>query len=79
MYDPKKPDKWGMRMWMLCESITGYALKIYEGKSSNVRPRDVVHLNNYRHRNHVVYFDAYFTFVLELMNKGFGVTCKPNR
>ena len=41
-------------------------------------------LNNYRHRNHVVYFDAYFTspkIVLELMNKGFGVTgtCKPNR
>ena len=34
-YMPKKPKKFGIKLWVLCESLTGYCLdfQIYTGKS----------------------------------------------
>jgi len=26
-YMPKNPTKWGMKLWCLCDSVTGYCLK----------------------------------------------------
>ena len=88
MYDPKKPEKWGLKMWMLCEADSGYCLniKICEGKNSGCTPFRVVNflLNNYQNKNHIIYFDSYFaspSLVLLMKTKGFGVvaTCKNNR
>ena len=34
-YMPKKPTKWGIKLWCLCDSVTGYCLKfdVYRGAS----------------------------------------------
>ena len=36
-YMPNKPTRWGIKMWSLCESKSGYLLdwNIYTGKDNN--------------------------------------------
>ncbi|KAK6177150.1 hypothetical protein SNE40_015310 [Patella caerulea] len=39
-YMPKKPTKWGMKLWCLCDASTGYCLKfdVYTGRSDEDAP-----------------------------------------
>jgi Transposase IS4 len=76
-YMPNKPVKWGFKFWMVAEAATGYCLRVelYEGKNrgearnATVRKYglgyDVVDTltENYQKRNHVVYYDRFFSSV----------------
>ena len=92
-YLPMKPIKWGVKMWMLCDSETGYckSFDIYTGKSGR-RDRtiplgfEVVDLlvSPYYNRRHHVYFDRFFTSVglmahLALNGTYASATVKSNR
>lgn len=73
-YLPNKPHKWGFKLFVLC-NLMGYAYKfiIYSGKETNDRVENeqgvgvvgqtVLNLLRVvpRHRNHIVYFDNYYT------------------
>uniref|UniRef100_A0A4W3GL10 PiggyBac transposable element-derived protein 4-like n=1 Tax=Callorhinchus milii TaxID=7868 RepID=A0A4W3GL10_CALMI len=69
-YVPNKPTKWGLKVWMLCEAVSGYCLNfsIYTGQrpypSGKGTGYDVVMdlCSPYFHRNHHVYFDRFFTY-----------------
>ena len=36
---PKKPVKWGIKLWCLCDSVTGYCLafKVYTGSEGTTQ------------------------------------------
>ena len=73
-YMPKKPVKWGMKIWCLCEATSGYCLAftVYTGAETGVDAvthdlgyRVVMKLmENYLNENRHVYADNYFTSVL---------------
>ena len=72
-YMPKKPVKWGIKLWCLCEATSGYCLAftVYTGAETGVDAvthdlgyRIVMKLmENYLHQNRHVYADNYFTSV----------------
>ncbi len=76
-YMPAKPTKWGIKIWQLCESDSGYCLlfDVYTGKAGNPQQRarvqghglgyDVVwRLSGpYQGLNHHLYYDRYFSSV----------------
>jgi hypothetical protein len=77
MYMPKKPIKWGFKLWILAEPGTGYALRVevYEGKARDpvrIAARqqftlgyDVVDTlsKDYQLKNHIIYMDRFFSSV----------------
>ena len=73
-YIPSKPTKWGIKVWMICESRSGYCLDfdIYTGRNTVVSRNglgfDVVTelALNYYHKNHHIYCDRFFTSPLLL-------------
>ena len=71
-YLPKKPIKWGIKLWCLCDSRTGYcvAFIVYTGAAGNgdvtldLAYKVVMKLmTKYMLRHHHVYADNYFTSV----------------
>ena len=68
-YVPAKPTKWGIKVWMLCESQSGYCLDfdIYTGRYTEVSENglgyDVVRELTlpYQNRHYHIYFDRFFT------------------
>src|SRR6218665_1306763 len=74
-YCPKKPTKWGFKIWTICDSSNGYFLKfdVYTDKAVTagraVIRREfglgydvVTHLaNDYLDVGHHIYFDRYFS------------------
>ena len=92
-YMPLKPDKRGIKMWMLCTSQLGYTLNfdVYSGKNTKMKRSgkglgyDVVfHLIEcLKKPGHDLYFDRFFTSVdlmIDLNKKGLGAcgTGMPN-
>ena len=93
-YMPLKPDKRGLKMWMLCTSQLGYTLnfELYSGKNSHVERSSkglghdvVLHLTQcLKKSGHNLYFDRFFTSVdlmIDLYKKGLVAcgTVMPNR
>lgn len=71
-YIPSKPTKWGIKVWEICESKTGFCLDfdVYTGKNREFQSRfgvgfDVVSKLSSRFLNkfHCMYFDRFFTGV----------------
>ncbi|XP_056020995.1 piggyBac transposable element-derived protein 4-like [Ostrea edulis] len=70
-YMPAKPTKWGIKVWQICESDTGYCcgFDIYTGKKPGGRQHglgyDVVWnlSKHYHHQNRHLYFDRFFSSV----------------
>ena len=69
-YMPKKPKKFGLKVWVLCEALTGYTLqfRVYTGKIENVVENlgyrvvfDLIKL--YLNKGYRVYFDNFYTSV----------------
>ena len=69
-YMPGKPTKWGIKVWQLCESITGYTsqFQVYTGRrEANQDNRGLGHrvvmnlLQPLLRRNYHVYFDNFFS------------------
>lgn len=69
-YMPKKTVKWGIKIWCLCDSMTGYCLafNIYIGKN-NVDGRGLAHrvvmnlMRDYLGKFHHVYADNFFSSI----------------
>lgn len=85
-YNPDKPNKYGMKGYMLCDSDNGYCLKfqLYTGKSS-VRPSEngatydlVMKLTRgYYGKGHILYCDNYYSsprLFLDLWGLGMAAT-----
>lgn len=68
-YMPKKPQKWGMKAWVLADSKTGYTWnwQLYTGKDDTAQTdtlatRVVLQLVTYLHHfGHHLYFDNFYT------------------
>ena len=66
---PKKPKKFGLKIWALCESLTGYCLwfQIYTGKEAGKAEKELCArvvldlMEKYLGRNYHVYFDNFYT------------------
>lgn len=90
-YMPKKPKKFGLKVWVLCEALTGYTLQfqVYTGKIENVVENlgywvvfDLIKL--YLNKGYRVYFDNFYTSVklvedLEKQNTFSCGTIRSNR
>lgn len=72
-YLPKNRKKFGIKLWVLCESLTGYCLKfqIYAGKADTgiaehrIAYRVVFDLiGNYLDKGYNQYFDNYYSIFL---------------
>ena len=70
-YMPKKPTKWGIQLWFLCDSISGYCLtfRVYTGCATNT---DLIRefglasvvmelMQHYLMRHHHLYADNFFS------------------
>ncbi|KAF7687115.1 PiggyBac transposable element-derived protein 4 [Cucumispora dikerogammari] len=63
-YKPQKPDKYGIKLYMLCDSKTGYTLKFTlcsGGKTINVTVLDLS--NNYFEKHCIIYMDNYYNSI----------------
>ena len=64
-YNPRKPHKWGLKLYEVCDSATGYCLafKIASGESSSVKGIVVELMENYLYKGHELYVDRYYTSI----------------
>lgn len=68
-YMPAKPKKFGIKLWALCESSSGYCLQfqIYKGKELDTPEKGLSHrvvmdlAQNYFHANYHIYMDNFYT------------------
>lgn len=68
-YMPKKPKKFGIKVWALCDSLTGYCLQfqIYTGKVNDSVEHGLSYrvvfdlLEKFLNKNYRVYFDNFYT------------------
>ena len=93
VYSPDKPDKYGLKAYILCDAENSYCLKfeLYTGKpatppSANGATYDLVMslMRNHFSDNHIVYCDNYYTsptLFMDLWYLGTGATgtVRPNR
>lgn len=74
VYCPRKPERYGLKAFSLCESYTGYCFefKVYSGRTFSENLKKIHNTNfkhsinlemtkNYWYRNHYVYLDNYYT------------------
>ena len=90
-YLPSKPIKWGVKIWTMAESTTGYVCKfqIYTGKEANqgkgLSHRVVIELmNDYQNKNISLFIDNFYTgtdLLTELLMRGIYAcgTVRSNR
>ena len=64
-YNPKKPHKWGIRLYEVCDALTGYCLsfKISSGESSSVNSIVLELMQDYLDKGHELYVDRYYTSI----------------
>ena len=68
-YMPKKPVKFGIKMWALCESKTGYCLEfqLYKGRENDTAEKGLTFrvctdlMKNYYGENHHLYTDNFYS------------------
>ena len=65
VYNPLKPIKYGIKSYVLCDSITGYcyAMKPYHGKSSKLIDTVLFLLGDLKGRGHHLFMDNYYNSV----------------
>ena len=86
VYNPKKPNKWGIKIYQLCDSATGYYcnFKIAAGEPSTTYDLVFNIMRDYLGRGHELYMDRYYTSVrlfqdLYLQKTVAVGTCMTNR
>jgi len=68
-YMPKKPKKFGIKVWVLCEALSGYCLQfqIYTGAKEGTSEKGLTYrvvfdlMDIYLTKNHHLYFDNFYT------------------
>ena len=85
-YNPNKSNKWGIKIYQLCDATTGYCckFKIATGESISTQSLVLDMLSNFLGRGHEVYVDRYYTSIplfQELFNRNTVAvgTCMTNR
>ena len=90
-YMPKKPTKWGIKVWVCADAKTAYitTFSIYTGKTNDIGKglayRVVMNLlHDYLGKHYKVYFDNFYTsptLVADLRSKKTysSGTCRTNR
>jgi len=91
-YNPLKPTKWGIKVFLLSESCSGYTFNaiIYEGKQIEGENKSVAFsvvkklVSGYENKNHHLFTDRYYTSIpiikeLEKMQISFTGTINGNR
>ena len=66
---PKKPRKFGVKLWALCETTSGYCLcfQLYKGKSDTGQEHGLAYrvvmdlMDGYTNNNHHLYVDNFYT------------------
>jgi len=82
-YMPKKPTKFGIKIWTLAEAQSGYcpSFQIYTGKTENAQEKGLSYrvvsdlVSKYLNKNHHVYQDNYFTSIPLLKDIAEKGTC----
>lgn len=79
VYMPLKPVKYGIKLYALCESKSGYACSLiqYNSRKSESNVEMISRLTtNYQHKNHHLYMDNFYTSlkVVEKMSE-LGIYC----
>ena len=67
----KKPTKFGIKLWVICEADAGYCLRyqIYTGKLDQGQEHGLAHrvvfdlAENYLDKGHRIYFDIFYSTV----------------
>jgi len=66
-YIKRKPHKWGIKVFLLCDSASAYCLKstIFSGKDSNAKIETLVKdlLEPYKNKGHILYVDNFYTTI----------------
>ena len=64
-YNPNKPHKWGMKLYQLCDAVTGYCCKFRIGAEESMATLSVVLdlVHDYLFAGHEVYMDRYYTSI----------------
>ena len=65
VYNPLKPDKYGIKIYMLCEAESGYCLDIlvYDGKARSLRDIIFTLLQRFLGKGYRVFMDNYYNSV----------------
>ena len=92
VYNKDKPDKYGIKAYELCDSLTGYCsrIQIYVGKVLDVSVHGIIYdlvmnlVSPYLHQGFQLFMDNYYTspfLFLDLFFNGTGAcgTCRLNR
>lgn len=86
VYNRNKPTKWGMKLYEVCDSSTGYVVRVevFSGHAGNTSELVLRLLSGLLNRNHIVYMDRYYnslTLTDELLRKNTQVvgTIQSNR
>ena len=69
LYLPDKPDKFGVKLFMLCDSSNEYSsrFEIYHGSDNNPSPKGKIYdlvmrlMNPYLNKGHKLFVDNYYT------------------
>ena len=91
-YLPKKPTRFGIKVWVISESKTGYVLdfQIYTGATNDVLKHGLGYrvvmdlIEQYQHKGHCLFVDNFYTspkLLIDLFVKGtYGTgTVRTNR
>ena len=64
-YNPNKPHKWGIKLYQLCDAVTGYCCKFRIAAEESMATRSVVLdlVHNYLFAGHEVYMGRYYTSI----------------
>ena len=90
-YMPKKPTRFGIKVWVLAEAKTGYVLdfQVYTGAEKDDNNKGLAYrivnclIQKYQGKNHLLYVDNFYTspeLLVELLKKGVYCTgtVRPN-
>ena len=77
-YLPKKPTRFGIKVWVVSESKTGYVLdfQVYTGATNDVLKQGLgnrVVMDQYQHRDHSLFVENFYTspkLLVDLLEKG---------
>ena len=78
-YNPKKPVKYGIKLYMLCEAISGYVLNLFVYVGDPRKIPDTVNdlVKNYHNFGYLIFMDNLYNFASlswDLFRKGFHTT-----
>ncbi|KAF7686030.1 PiggyBac transposable element-derived protein 4 [Cucumispora dikerogammari] len=86
VYNKTKPNRWGMKLYMLCSSESGcvYRFKLHTGEKTFISETVNYLTDCYRHHNIHLFIDNFYSSSLlfkGLLGKGFFATgtCRKNR